>query len=111
VKHARELRRGLDEVREVGLAVVGERRGNADDHRLAGGQCAVRVRGRKALGDPAQAVGRDVLDIGLAAPQTLDAPGVGVDANDVATRLRECERQGEPHVAEADDPYLHAGSV
>jgi hypothetical protein len=91
--------------------MVGQGRRHADDHRLARGERAVRVRRREALGDRPQAVGRDVLDVGLAAPQALDAPGVGIDADYVATRLRECERQREPHVSEADDPYLHARSV
>ena len=107
MKHPGELRRGVDEVGEIGLAVVRQRSGDADDHRLAGRQLPVRVRGSEALDDRAQPIRGHVLDIGLAASQTLEPPRVGVDADHVAARLGKGRRKRQAHVSEPDDPYLH----
>ena len=107
----RAPRPALGHVAEVGLALVGERRRNADQHRVALAERGGVGRGLQAVADRGDALVGHVLDPAAAGGQALDRAAVDVEADDVVTRLRKRDRQRQADVAEADDPYFHARGV
>ena len=63
------------------------------------------VAGRRleAVEDRLQPLGRDVLDVGLAAPQLGDPLRIHVDADDVLAGFGELDRQGQSDVPQSED--------
>ena len=113
----RDLAGGVEHVGEVGLPVLPERRGHADEHGIALGQ-TVEVGG----GSEADAAGRvdpgpgcghalrpDVADVALAALEAGDLLGVDVEAEHAEPGLHEHQRQRQSHVALAD--HAHDGGA
>ena len=95
---------------EVGLAVRGQRRRDADEDRVAARE-RLGVGGRlDAVGDGREALGGDVLDVGVAVADRADLARVGVEADDVVARLGEGDGERQAHVAEADDPDGHSAA-
>ncbi len=97
-----------DDDREIRLALLRERRREGDEDRVRVAQdVVVGRRGEAALGDEIRkCLGRDVLDVAVAAPQALDALPVDVDEHDSPAGLGEHLRQGDADVARADDGDL-----
>ncbi len=91
-------------VGEIRLALVGKRRGDADQDRVAAAQGRRLARRGQAPAERRQRLGGDVLDVALPRGEPSDALGVVVEADDVDTRLAEGEGERQAHVAEADDP-------
>ena len=108
--HAGEGAGGVQERAEVRLAVARQRRRDADEDRLrlvqldeAIGEAAVLEHGPEALGG-------DVLDVGVALAQPGDLGLVDVDADDVEPGFGEADGQWQPDVAQSDDSDAHAAS-
>ena len=94
----------FDDVGQVGLAGVGQRRRDADDDGVGFSQ-AREVRGRlEPSGQHLRgSIRRDVADVALAAPELLDLDRVDVEAEDRESACRERARQWQADVPEADD--------
>ncbi len=99
-------------VGEIGLALMRERRRDADDDRVAIREL-LRVGGEgQPLSDQRlEALGGHVLDPGLPALEALHGVLVHVEADDVRCSLGKRDRQRQADVAQADDPYTHRASL
>ena len=102
---ARDLARRVEHDREIGLALLGERRRQRDQDRVGLLEdVVVGCRVEPALVDePPEQLGGDVLDVALAAEDLLDPALADVDQDDAATGVGEDLGEGKPHVAGADD--------
>ena len=98
---------GAQQRAEVGLAVGGQRRRHADEHRVGAGQRRVVGLGVDLVQHRRQPLGGDVLDVGLPGADGRDLGVVDVDGDDVLARLGEGHRQRQPHVAQSDDSDRH----
>ena len=106
-QHPREGLGGVDQRAEVGLAVDGQRRRDAQQHRV-GVRQRPHPRGRfEQVADPLQLSARNVLDVGLSGLQHGHLAGVDVHGDDALTRVREGDREREADVAHADDAHSH----
>ena len=99
---------GVGDVGDVGLAVLVEGGGHADDdglHAGADGEVVggAEVAGLDLLGD---ALGGDVLDVALAGVHGVDLAAVDVDARDVHARTGELQAERQPHVTQTNDGDL-----
>ena len=99
---------GVGDVGDVGLAVLVERRGHADDdgiHARADREVVRRAEMPAAdlLGD---AFGGDVLDVALAGVHGLDLAAVHVDARDIHARARKLQAERQPNVTQSNDGNL-----
>ena len=99
------LRRGALDVGEVGLALARERRRQRDQDRVR--VLDLLVVGRRddqaRLGQRREALGRDVLDVALAAVERVDDVRLDVDEQHAAARLGEGHGERQADVAGADD--------
>ena len=101
---------GVGDVGDVGLTVLVEGRGHADDdgvHAVAHGEIVggAEVTAFDLLGD---AFGGDVLDVALAGVHGLDLAAVDVDARDVHPRTGELQAERQPHVTQTNDgDFVH----
>ena len=104
------LRRG-DDVRDVGVARLPERRRDADRDAVAAGEEAEvgRRRDEALLDERGEPAVGDVLDVGRAGVDAVGDALVHVDAYDLEARLGEDDGEREADVAEADD--AHAGRL
>ena len=102
------LRRGVERP-EVGLAVLVQRRRDADDDGVGLGQVGVAIGGPDPGQHRAQTFRRDVLDVGVAGGDGRDLQRIDVERDDIVAGLGERDRQRQPDVSEAYDPYFHAG--
>ena len=106
-QHPREGLGGVDQRAEVGLAVDGQRRRDAQQHRV-GVRQRPHPRGRfEQVADPLQLSARNVLDVGLSGLQHGHLAGVDVHGDDALTRVRKGDREREADVAHADDAHSH----
>ena len=98
----------VEDEREVGLPVSGERGRDRDQDRvrLPHGVVVGRRRQQARARERLQNRVRDVLDVALAAVDRLDARRVEIDEDGTGAGLREDECEREAHVAGADDCYL-----
>ena len=97
---------GAGDVGEVGFAVSGQGRGDADDDDVAGAQqteiggsreaARVRFGGKGGI--------TDGLDVAFSGGEGLKLGGVDVKACDAEPRLRGCDRQRQTDIAKADHP-------
>ncbi len=96
---------GGDDVAEVGLSVVAQRRGYADEHGATGGQACRVGRGfqRARLNEWGQPIAGHVLDVRPTVGQRLDLGHREVEAHHAYARLREGGRERQADVAEPDD--------
>ena len=102
---AADLGGGVEHDREVGLALLRERRRQRDQDRVRVAEhVVVRRGGEAAVADEApEELRRDVLDVALATVQLVDPRGVDLDEDDRAPGLREDLREGDADVARAHD--------
>ena len=100
----RERIHGIEHETEIRLAVFAERGRNTENQRVDIGGTR-EVRGRRE--PPACAFpdffGRNVLDIGFAALQTLDLGLIDIKADDAVPHLAITQHQGQSDIAEPDD--------
>ena len=101
----RDLLRRLVHDREVGLALLRERRRQRDHDRVRVAQLVVVGRRAKPVlvDEPLQHVRRNVLDVALAAIQHGHALGIAVDQQHAAARLREDLGERDADVAGSDN--------
>jgi hypothetical protein len=102
------FRRAAD-VRQVRLAMLVERRGHADDHRVAGPQAAEIGAGLEALGlELRRNLGaRNVPDVAFPARQRVDFRRVNIKPGGPKSLAREQQRQRQTHIAQTHQPYPH----
>ena len=93
----------VDDVAQVGLARLGQGRGDADDDGVGLVEAFEPVGGLEAAGHLADDLGGDVADVALAAAEPFDLGGVDVEAEDGESAVDEGPGQRQPDVAEADD--------
>jgi hypothetical protein len=95
---------GAADVREIGLAVCAEGRRDGDDDGVAGGETGeVGGRAHRFGGEGLRdAIGADVLDVGLAGFECIDFLRVDVEAGHRKAALAEEKRERETDVAETD---------
>ena len=111
VQDGRQRPPGVRDVGEVGLALVGERGGDADQHGVAAGEHLVVGAGPEAVAERLQALVVDVLDLTAAGVEPLDHPLGDVEPHDLVPRLGKRHGERQPDVPQANDPNPHAGSV
>ena len=105
---AAERARGAQQRAELGLAVGGQRRRDADQHRLGVVQVD-EARAEAAALERAPAGARRRRPRCASGPRrsSRDLLRVDVDADDVDARLGELHRQRQPDVSQANDPDAH----
>ena len=100
-------RNGLDRaghIAQVGLVVLVERRGHADDHRIHGGDLGVVGRGAEArLLHFRNGFGQNANDVGPARVERGHLIGRDVEAGDAETFARKKQGQRQSHIAHAHD--------
>ncbi len=101
-------RNGLDRaghIAQVGLVVLVERRGHADDHRIHGVNLGVVGRGAEArLLRFNNGLGQNAHDVGPARVERGHLIGRDVEAGDAETFAGKQQRQRQSHIAHAHDP-------
>ena len=106
---------GGGDVREVGLAVLGERRRHAHDHVVAGGDLGVVDGGAQEAGfdELARAPPRHVLDVRVAGVDRRDRGERRLDTEHGVAGLRERDGQRQSDVAGSDDcdARIHDGAA
>ena len=92
--------------RHVGLALRGERRRHAEEHRVGLAQAVEVGGGGEAAGGhrPRHPGAVEVAEVALAAPQPLDLGRVGVEAEHREAGLGEPQGEGEADVAQPHHP-------
>src|ERR1051325_22979 len=98
------------DIRQIGLALPGQRRRHAQDDRIDLGEPAEIVGCGKALlaPQPRDALGLDMTDIGTAGIQDIDLVAVDIEAERREAFLDRGPQQWQPDIAETDnsDPGL-----
>ncbi len=95
---------GVGDVAEVGLVILVERRGDADDDRIHGGDLRIVGRGFKAVRFGRRDLRRrDAENVGAAAGQGVDFSLIDIETGDGKFLLAVEQGQRQSDVAEADD--------
>jgi hypothetical protein len=100
---------GFQDVGDVGLAILVQRRGDADDDGIDFLDAGEIGRGLQATGGDffADGVVGDVFDVGFSPVTSGDLLVVDVEAENGGAGTGELEAQGEADVTEADDGNVH----
>ena len=104
---------GAQDVGDVGVLGLGERRGDADVDDVGGRERREVAGGLEPAGpaDLLELGGGHVLDVGAAFGEHADLLRVEIEAGDPEARLGELEGEGKPDVAEADDPDVRVARI
>jgi hypothetical protein len=108
LQHRGDRRCRVDHVAQVGLARVGERSRDADDHRLAGAQIRIAAGRVEAPVEGGEPLGGHVLDVATALGEGIHLARVRVESDYLVALLREGHGQRQADVPEPHDANIHA---
>jgi hypothetical protein len=109
--HPRQGATRVDDIGEVWLALVRERRRHADHDRIAAAELVVVGCHAQQRTDRREALVAHILHGAAALVDLRHAALVDVDAEHLVAGLGEGDRERQPHIAQPDDPDSHDGAV